>query len=151
MSKLISLLAVAAFLACALAALSLSTAVRETAPAVVEQAPALIREYRHTDTLDELQQLRELERPSRPLWPFIFFLIVIILLFGMVVGTPFLKQTNSLLRQFKRRGRGHGRRAPHPIDDSIGNGRPIILPPGYGVPQLPPPDSHPPATEDAEW
>ncbi|MCB0057418.1 MAG: hypothetical protein KDE45_10340 [Caldilineaceae bacterium] len=153
MSKLISLLTVAAFLACALAFLTLSTAVRETAPAVVEQAPALIREYRHTDTLDELQQLRAQERPSRPLWPFIFFLIVIILLFGMVVGTPFLKQTNSLLRQFKRRGRGHGRRAPYPADDSASSGRPIILPPtySYGPPQLPPPDSSPSATEDTEW
>ncbi|MBK8989527.1 MAG: hypothetical protein IPM39_26300 [Chloroflexi bacterium] len=151
MKNILPLLLAAAFLACALAFLALSTAVRETTPAVVEQSPALIREFRHTDTLDELQQLRELERPSRSLWPFILFLVVIVLLFGMVVGTPFLKQANSLLRQVKRRGGGNGRRAPHPADQPTNN--PIILPPnyGYGPPQLPPPNQPPSSPEDTEW
>ena len=151
MKNILLLLLVAALLACALAFLALSMAVRETAPVVVEQAPSLIHEYRRTDTLDELQQLREIERPSRPIWPFIFFLIATLLLFGLVVGTPFLKQANSLLRQVKRRGGGHGRRAPHPADQPTNS--PIILPPGYGYgpPQLPPPNQPPSSTEDTEW
>lgn len=151
MKNILPLLLAATLLSCALAFLALSTAVRETAPAVVEQAPSLIREFRHTDTLDELQQLREIERPSRPVWPFILFLIVIILLFGMVVGTPFLKQANSLLRQVKRRGSGNGRRAPYPADQPTNS--PIILPPNYGYSprQLPPPSSPPSSPEDTEW
>lgn len=132
MSKVLGIVALVGFVACSLATLTLSAAVRESAPAVVDAAPAMIQELRRTDTLDELQQFEKLERPSRPVWPFVLALVVSVGLTVIVAGTPFLKQANSTLRLFKRKGGGNGR-TPQPPSS------PIILPPGYGhQPLLPP-------------
>lgn len=129
MSKVLGIVALVGFVACSLATLTLSAAVRESAPAVVDAAPAMIQELRRTDTLDELQQFEKLERPSRPVWPFVLALVVSVGLTVIVAGTPFLKQANSTLRLFKRKGGGGG--SPHQAPPPL----PIILPPGYGQQQ----------------
>lgn len=133
MSKVLGIIALVGFVACSLATLTLSAAVRESAPSVVGAAPAMIQELRRTDTLDELQQFDELERPSRPVWPFVLALVVSVGLTVIIAGTPFLKQANSTLRMFKKRGGSANGRAHQPAPS------PIILPPGYGQQPLLPP------------
>jgi hypothetical protein len=139
--NILIILVLATLMACSLSILVMSSAMSTAVPTIAENAPAVVREFRHTDTLDELQEFAALERPSRPVWPFILFLVITLLLFGMVVGAPFLKQTNSLVRQFKRRGHGRATHRPTPPSN------PIILPPGYGQPQLPPAAQR----EESEW
>jgi len=139
MKKGIGVLVLLVILMCSAAAFSLSLTARDTLPTAVEAAPALMREYRRTDTLDELQEFYELENPPRPIWAWILVAVVAVVAMLLIGGTPFLKQFNSSLRLFKRRGSG-----------SSAGGRPsatptIVLPPDFGRPALPPPQ------EEEQW
>lgn len=133
MKQTIGVLALLAIIGCSLASFSLSRMAEAVGPAAIDAAPGVIREYRRNDTLDELQQFQELERPNRPVWPFILALAAVIGTMILIQSPSILKQANSMLRQFKRRGGGRGR-------SHINQPPPIILPPGYGSDQraLPP-------------
>jgi hypothetical protein len=135
MKQVISVLLFATLLACAVGFVLLSAAVDTAVPTMLDAAPGIVEEIRRTDTLDEIQQFEELERPSRPVWPFVLAIVVVVGMFTMVAGTPFLKQANSLLRQFKRRGGGARPSTAPPAQP------PIVLPPGYGQQALLPPPS----------
>ena len=134
--KIIVILALLALIVCGVSFALLSATAEVTMPALIDAAPSLIEAARRTDTLDEIQQFEELERPSRPIWPFVLAIVVVVGMFTMVAGTPFLKQANSLFRQFKRRGGGARPSAAPPA-------QPIILPPNFGQQAL-----LPPPTED---
>ena len=136
MKSVIVVLALLTALACGISFVLMSSTAKTTVPALIDAAPGLIEAARRTDTLDEIQQFEELERPSRPVWPFVFVTVVVLGMMVLVLGTPFLKQTNGLVRQFKRRGGGARPSAAPPA-------QPIILPPGYGQQAL-----LPPPTED---
>lgn len=132
MKQVASVLVLLSMLACSASIFVLSLTARETAPIIAESVPGAIQEYKRTDTLDELQQFQELERPYRPIWPFVLVTVVVVGVLLLVLGTPFLKQANSLLRQFKRRGGGARPSAAPPAP-------PIILPPNFGQQALLPP------------
>lgn len=146
MKQVVGMLALLALISCSLASFSLSRMAEAVGPAAIEAAPGVIREYRRTDTLDELQQFQELERPNRPVWPFILALSMVILTMLLIQSPSILKQSNSMIRQFKRRGGGR-RNSNGSASNKLPPQPPIILPPGYGREQR----ALPPGRAGDEW